>query len=92
MKIVTYDLDAPGRDYKKLLDEIRKMPSVRITESCWLINYSGSSMELINRLANLIDPNDRLFVSELKTIETAWFNLMPNDDQVRSFLSTSIGL
>lgn len=92
MKIVTYDLDAPGRDYKRLLDEIRRMRSLRITESCWLINYDGSSLELGNHLANFIDDNDRFFISELKTIDSAWHNLLPKDDQTRSFLSTSIGI
>lgn len=74
---ITYDLVAPGRDYKTLFDKIESLgPWCRPTESQWVVACNMSAVAIRDALVPFIDANDRLLVLAL-TGESAWRNLKP---------------
>lgn len=85
-KIVTYDLRAPGRDYKSLISEIEKYDVwAKITESCYMIGTSETCVALRDKLKSHMDSNDRLFVGEL-TKNAAWFNVLCKNQYLKDHL------
>ena len=63
--LITYDLRAPGRDYEKIYEYLRKLPAKRALESVWLAKTSKSAEIICKDLMELIDGNDRLFVARV---------------------------
>ena len=64
-KIVTYDLNRPGKDYPKLLEAIRSYPHAKVSDSCWLIGTPNDASALYDELRAHMDANDTLFVGTL---------------------------
>ncbi|SKQ48055.1 Uncharacterised protein [Mycobacteroides abscessus subsp. abscessus] len=61
--LVTYDLVAPGRDYKKLFEYLKSHGSwAHPLESTWLIVSSLSALDLCNAIASHVDTNDKVLV------------------------------
>jgi len=78
---VSYDLRAPGRDYKDLYDEIKKLGSwARPVESTWLVDTKLSLTDVRSRIVAAMDSNDKLVITNCAK-GTAWGNLP--DDVVR---------
>lgn len=85
-KIVTYDLCAPGKDYKDLINAIKSYPGwAKITESSWLIISDDSCEKIRDNLLNNMDINDRIFVATL-TGEAAWQNVICGSDYLKKNL------
>lgn len=63
--IVTYDLNAPGKDYAPLLAAIRRYTHCYALKSAFFIDTSESAADVRNKLKKLIDANDSLYVMEL---------------------------
>lgn len=78
--VLSYDLHAPGRDYKRLFEAITSpsvsSKSVRMLESLWLISSSLTAKEIIAALSEHVDANDSLFVAPLAHEEWAGRNSM----------------
>lgn len=83
VKIIAYDLCAPGRDYSDLYKLLNTYTNcIKITESLCLTNSIKTCSEIRNELKNVTDKNDRLFVAKL-TGEAAWSNLLSIDTSVK---------
>ena len=63
--IVSYDLSKPNRDYDRIINAIDAYNSVRITESCWLINTYNTAVGIRDYLKQFIDSDDKLAVIKL---------------------------
>lgn len=85
-KIITYDLRAPGRDYKNLIDIIKSYSIwAKLTESSWFISTTETCVVVRDKLLKVMDSNDRIFVAEL-TGEAAWRNLICDQEYVKKHL------
>lgn len=72
--IIEYDLRAPGRDYDALYAAIKGYGIwAHVTESTWFIKTDETCVQVRDKLTNLMDGNDRLFVGELSGV-AAWNN------------------
>ncbi len=73
-KIIEYDLRQPDRDYDALYKAIKDYGTwAHVTESTWLIKTDETCVQVGDKLLELMDSNDRLFVGEL-TGKAAWHN------------------
>lgn len=73
-KIVEYDLRQPGRDYDTLYNAIKGYGTwAHVTESTWFIKTDETCVQVRDKLMELMDNNDRLFVGELSGT-AAWHN------------------
>lgn len=72
--IITYDLDAPGQNYDKLIKKIKTYHWAKLTESCWCITSSKPAKDIRDDLNSALDKNDKLFVAKLSG-ESAWTGL-----------------
>lgn len=71
--LIGYDLNAPGKDYTKLIDAIKALGSNwwHCLDSTWIIKHEGPSTAIRDALTPLLDPNDELLVALLAG-EAAW--------------------
>ena len=64
--LVSYDLNAPDKDYQRLIDAIGRYGNVcRVLKSQWAIQSNNSAEQIFNDLVRFIDGDDELFVCEL---------------------------
>lgn len=85
-KIIEYDLQKPGRNYDALYAAIKSYEHwARITESTWFIKTSASCVQVRDKLLQVMDTNDRLFVAELSG-SAAWYNVICDDDYLKKTL------
>ena len=74
---ITYDLKAPGRDYKALYEAIKKSGAWwHYLESTWIVITEETVVTLWNRLAPNIDKNDYLLIIEVRDNVQGW---LPKD-------------
>jgi hypothetical protein len=65
--IVTYDLNAPGKDYAPLLAAIRRYtPHCYALKSAFFIDSAETAQRICAYLSQFIDANDALYVMELR--------------------------
>ena len=68
------------RDYPYLYDALRDFNAVRLLESTWCFNKANtSSKELCDYFKGVIDPNDRVVVSEISGWASFKTDGTPND-------------
>ncbi len=72
--IVTYDLSAPGRDYKRLFDYLKTYTYAHVVESVWVIKTYKSAVTLRDEIKRYVDSNDKVLVIKT-TREAAWLGL-----------------
>lgn len=74
--VVSYDLVAPGRDYKELFEYLKSHDNwAHPLESTWLIVTSLSAVDLRDGIKSHVDANDKVLV--VKSAGTgAWRNLV----------------
>lgn len=88
VKLITYDLCTPGKDYSSLYDKLDTYSNcMRIEESVYLTNSTKSCSTIRDELKTVLDSNDRLFVAKL-TGEAAWTNLLVNGDKVKKLFES----
>lgn len=76
--LVSYDLKAPGRNYKPVHDYLQGFPGwAKPLESVYLLHTSKSAIEVRNELKVKVDANDKLLVIRVDSSMWATFNL-PN--------------
>ena len=63
---ITYDLKAPGRDYKPLYDAIKTYTGCHALDSCWLIDTQKTTEQVRDHLNGKVDGNDEIFVVKLR--------------------------
>lgn len=65
--LVTYDLNAQGKDYDGLINAIKAYGSYcKLQKSVWFIGSGKTASEIRDDLKRHIDQNDDLFVGEMK--------------------------
>jgi hypothetical protein len=75
--LITYDLNAPGKNYDRLYEEIKKAGTWwHHLDSTWLIETQSSPQQWYERLAPHIDRNDFLFVIE---VERNYWGQLPQE-------------
>ncbi|HYO56559.1 hypothetical protein [Archangium sp.] len=67
---VTYDLRAPGRDYRRLGDRLMQLGGRPVLESVWAVKLDATARQLFDDLRGYIDQNDRLLV--INSADSAW--------------------
>lgn len=61
-RIIAYDLvDSTGSDYQDLYDVLDELNRTRINESTYWIDTELSQTDIINKIAAVIDKNDKVF-------------------------------
>lgn len=64
--LVSYDLMAPGKDYKPLWKALADISAVRVLDSEWAVTrYNTTPLKLAEYIAQFMDTNDRLLVTEM---------------------------
>jgi len=80
---VSYDLRKPGRDYSALYKLLTSYSTwCHVVESNWLVYTSETAEQICDRIAKVVDSNDRVFVAAMTT-PAAW-QWFPQD--VRAWL------
>jgi len=76
--IVTYDLHEPGQNYEPLLQELKSVEGwARLGRSAYLVSTEMTPVQLRDKLNQVLDKNDRLFVG-VAPAPSAWRG-MPED-------------
>lgn len=70
--LITYDLRQPGRDYATLHDYLKQFTYCKGMESVWLLDTTIEAPAMRDNLRQLIDDNDRLFVTPIAHGWAAW--------------------
>lgn len=84
--IISYDLLAPGRDYKSLNAAIKSYGTwAKITESLWAVVTEDKATAIRDKLSAHLDPNDRLFVVKSGT-EAAWRKVICRSEWLKEHL------
>jgi hypothetical protein len=64
--LVTYDLNAPGKKHKEVLEKIKEYPWAKLSESSYAIKTTSTPQSLFDSLKPHIDNSDNLYVITLK--------------------------
>lgn len=72
--MINYDLNAPGKNYKALYDEIQKRDNCHPLDSCWLVYTDESIYMLEKKCRQHLDNNDGIIVSEFSSTHQGWVN------------------
>lgn len=84
--IIEYDLQQPGKDYDALYSAIKGYDLwAHVTESTWFIKTDKTCAQVRDKLLELMDSNDRLFVGELSGT-AAWYNTICNSQFLKDNL------
>ena len=85
-KVIEYDLRSPGRNYDALYEAIKSYGTwAHLTESTWFVKTEKTCVQFRDRLLDVIDSNDRLFVGELTGV-AAWNSVICNNDYLKKNL------
>lgn len=61
--LVTYDLKKPGQHHAAVLAEVKKCPGwAKLSESSYVVSTSETPTVLLNRVRNVADTNDTIYV------------------------------
>lgn len=84
--MIVYDLEKRGESYEPLLNALRKVGSLHVLYSKWVLKTDLSAVQLREYLRPFIDANDKLLVVGL-TGEAAWTSLFVTDDSFKQVLA-----
>ena len=74
--LIDYDLNAPGKDYTKLIDHIKSYGNwCHYLKSGWLIRTQSTAAALRDAAVSCVDPNDDLMVVDVTADVAAWDGL-----------------
>ena len=78
--LITYDLHAPERGYKSLIEAIQELGAAqRILDSVWVVKTRYLPDEIVNALREHVDRNDILFVTQMGIWEQLHLNEQKSD-------------
>lgn len=85
--IISYDLVAPGKNYERVIEKIKKSPGwARIGGSAYIILSDQTAAEVRDSIGGALDSNDKLFVGAIGA-PAAWTGLT---DQVSQWLKANL--
>jgi hypothetical protein len=77
--LITYDLNAPGQNYNKVLEVIRSYPRwARLGTSAYEVGTYESVTTVRDNLLRVMNANDTVFVVDVTGMPAAWHGL-PSD-------------
>ena len=77
--LVGYDLNAPGKDYRPLIEKLKSFGTWwHYLDSTWLIKSSLSVVQIRDMLWSLMDANDELLVVDVTGDAMAWNGIKPS--------------
>lgn len=79
---VSCDLLPSGDNYDQLLDELKVLNAVRVTETTWILN-SNLTVEQVGR--RIVPHVARAFVGELAGL-ASWLNPLSEDEKIKAML------
>ncbi|PUB14171.1 hypothetical protein [Yoonia sediminilitoris] len=87
--LISYDLNGPNPSHKQMDDLIPKIAATygRVLETVWWVEYSGTAMQLRDRLRTTLRKEDSLMVCECKV--AAWHNLLINDAALKKAIEAA---
>ena len=82
--VISYDLNAPGKDYQTLYNALAQLGAKRTLLSEWVTNKRSntSAAKLRDWLYTFMDTNDRLMVKCLESGDWAGMKLMVDPNNV----------
>lgn len=81
MFLLAYDLPKPGQDYNALEDVLKGAAnSKRILRSTWLLTTKESIETWNNKLKEVVDDNDRFFLTDITDQPCKAFNTRKKKD------------
>jgi uncharacterized protein YcgL (UPF0745 family) len=83
VKIITYDLRKPGRNYDDLIEAIRLYKNAKLTESFWFINTDDDIKTVYDNLNSYTDKNDRLLILNLEDSQIMGKNLISTEKNIK---------
>lgn len=64
--LITYDLNQKGQDYERMSDAIENLgESKLLLTTTWVLKTNKSALEILHKLASVIDDTDKLLVAKL---------------------------
>ena len=77
--IVSYDLNAPGQNYEKVIAEIKEQGTwAKVHYSLFYLKSEKTAQQVAEAVWKKMDANDRLFVVDATNNVASWYNL-PSD-------------
>lgn len=73
--LVDYDLNAPGKDYTKLIEKIVSLGQghYHVLKSSWFVYHNTfSASQLFDYLKPAIDNNDSMFITKITENNSGW--------------------
>ena len=66
--LITYDLNKTGQNYTDLYEVIKTLgPWAHYLDSTWFVDTSYSSEQIRDKLLEVIDSNDSLFITKISS-------------------------
>ncbi len=76
--MVSYDLNSPGQDYSKVIEEIQSLGSwAKVHKSFWYVRAEFTAEEAAKKVWAKMDSNDSLMVIDTTGNNAYWFNIKP---------------
>lgn len=74
--LVSYDLKAPGKDYKKVYTYFESFSDrIKPLESVYILFTNKTPSEIIDDLITLVDTNDRLLAVDISSSDWSTYKL-----------------
>ena len=80
--VVACDLLTSGENFDQLLDQLKVLGAVRVTETTWILN-SNLTVEQVGR--RIVPHVVRAFVGELAGL-ASWLNPLSEDEEIKAML------
>lgn len=81
---ISYDLYNPGQNYEAVIERIKTLGNwAKIHKSFWFVSSSLSANQAADKVWEVMDVNDTVYVVDAKNNEAAWQNL---SDEVSQFI------
>ena len=75
LKLITYDLNKPEKDYPRLYDTIKNLGAwCHPLNNIWFVESGQNAESVCSTVMRAVDSNDEVFVMEVKTPTNAWWN------------------
>lgn len=81
--IITYDLNGPRPSHQEMDQHLAKLaPNFgRVLETVWWVSYSGTAVDLRDRVRTILGKEDLLLVIDCKG--AAWTKLLVDSEKLR---------
>jgi hypothetical protein len=73
---ISYDLNNPGQNYEKVIERIKTLGNwAKIHKSYWYVKSNLNAEQAMNKVWEVMDANDTVYVVDATNNEAAWQNI-----------------